>query len=124
MLSAVIDRGRLMMREARVIRYAFLSSVTVLALHLALVAWFILPRLGLPLFALHYTVYFGVDAAGPAWRLLDGPALGALILLANVAVTPYAYVRSRWAGIFLALLTLGLQLLLAVSTFLIILMNL
>lgn len=112
------------MREARVIRVSLLLSAAVLVLHLILAIWFLLPRLGNPIFALHYTVYFGVDQVGPPWQLLAAPGFGALILLVNSALATHFYVRNRWAGFFLSGLSFFLQLLLAVSTFLIVLLNL
>jgi hypothetical protein len=124
MWRAFFDRYRLAVREARVIRVSLLLSVAVLVLHLILVTWFIAPRLGAPFFALHYTVYFGVDQVGPAWQLLAAPGLGALILLVNAALATHFYVQNRWAGLFLSALSFFLQLLLAVSTFLIVLLNL
>jgi hypothetical protein len=124
MWEAFFDHYRLAVREARVVRVSLLLSVAVLVLHLILAFWFIVPRLGAPIFVLHYTVYFGPDQVGPAWQLLAAPGLGALILLVNAALTAHFYVRNRWAGLFLSALSFFLQLLLAVSTFLIVLLNL
>jgi hypothetical protein len=124
MWGAFFDRYRLAVREARIIRVSLLLALSVLVLHFALVIWFIAPRLANPIFALHYTVYFGVDSVGPAWQFLAAPGLGALILLVNAGLSVQFYVQNRWAGYFLSALSFFLQLLLAVSTFLIVILNL
>ncbi len=112
------------MREARFIRVSLLLAAGLNLLNWALAAWFIVPRIGMtPFFALHYTVYFGVDQVGAAQGLATLPILGTLILLVDSALMARLYVKDRLAGAFLTALALLLEALLLFTTFLTILLN-
>lgn len=125
MLRRILERYRLAVREARFVRVSLLLALGLNLLVWALALWFVLPRLETsPFFALHYTIYFGVDRIGPPWRLFAYPALGTAILLANLTIGVRTYERDRLTAAFLMALTVLLQALLAVTTFLTVLLNL
>lgn len=125
MLRRILERYRLAVREARFVRVSLLLALGLVLLGWGLALWFVLPRLETsPFFALHYTIYFGVDRIGAPWRLLAYPALGTLILLANLAVSIRSYERDRLTAAFLMALTVLLEALLLFTTFLTVLLNL
>lgn len=124
MFGAIFGGYRLAVRETRFIRVSLLASAGVNAAAWALFLWFALPRLGAnPFFALHYTIYFGVDHIGPAWRVGAAPLLGTVILVLNAGLAGASYVRDRLAGAFLMAATALFQALLFFSTFLTVLLN-
>ncbi len=125
MFAGLFERYRLHAREARFVRIALLLSLGLNLLSWALALWFVVPRLKTsPFFALHYTVYFGVDRIGPPWGLLRMPLLGLGLLIVNVIVTARMYRSERLAGAFFMALTLLLEALVLTLTFLSILLNL
>ena len=125
MFAGLFERYRLHAREARFVRIALLLSLGLNLLSWALALWFVVPRLKTsPFFALHYTVYFGVDRIGPPWGLLRMPLLGLGLLIVNVIVTGRLYRSERLAGAFFMALTLLLEALVLTLTFLSILLNL
>jgi hypothetical protein len=124
MLDRFFERYRLLAREARFIRVSLLLAAGLNLLAWALALWFALPRLKTnPFFALHYTVYFGVDEIGAPWKLLYLPLLGFLILAVNALLAIRLYRGERFASAFLSALTLLLQALLLLVTFLTVLLN-
>lgn len=124
MLDRFFERYRLLAREARFIRVSLLLSAGLDLLTWALTAWFVAPRLKTsPFFALHYTVYFGVDQIGAPWRLLSLPLLGLFILACNAALAVRLYRDERLASAFLTSLTLLLEALLLLVSFLTVLLN-
>lgn len=124
MLRSLLERYRLAHREARFFRVGLLCAIAINLATWLLAAWFAVPRLNAsPFLALHYTVYFGVDFIGPPWRLGSGALLGTILLLVNLAAASWLYVRERLASAFLMALTLLLEGLLFVSTFLMVLLN-
>jgi len=94
------------------------------ALAWVLFLWFVVPRISTsPFFALHYTIYFGVDHVGEPWRVGAIPLLGTAILLANTALMSKVYVKDRLTGTFLMAVTVLFEGLLLFVTFLTILLN-
>jgi hypothetical protein len=125
MFARLFERYRLHAREARFARLALLLSLGLNALAWGLALWFVIPRWRTsPFFALHYTVYFGIDRIGPPWGLLRTPFLGSALLAANVAVAARFHRHERLAGALFAALALFLEALLLVLTYLSILLNL
>lgn len=125
MFRRLFERYRLAIREARFIRVSLLLAVGINLLNWALALWFVLPRLATnPFFALHYTVYFGVDRIGAPWGLLQLPLIGLLLLLLDSALAAWLYAKDRLASAFLTALALLLTGLLLFLTFLTILLNL
>jgi hypothetical protein len=125
MFVGLFERYRLHAREARFVRFALLLSLGLNLLAWALALWFVVPRWSTnPFFALHYTVYFGVDRIGPPWGLLRTPLLGLALFAVNVAVMFRLYRTERLAASFFMALTLLLEALILVLTFLSILLNL
>ncbi len=124
MFEGLFARYRLQAREARFIRLALL-----LAAGLNLLAWwlalsFALPRLATsPFFALHYTVYFGVDQIGAPWKLVFLPVLGLGIFLVDACVAVRLFRRERLTSAYIAVVALLSEALLTVVTFLTILLN-
>jgi hypothetical protein len=124
MIGRLIEHYRLAIREARFIRVSLLLAAALNLLAWILVLWFVLPRFTeAPVFALHYTVYFGVDRIGPSWRLASTPLLGTAIVLTGAALTAGSYRRSRHAAAMAAAVTLGLEALLFAASFLNVLLN-
>ncbi len=125
MFVGLFERYRLHAREARFVRFALLLSFGLNLLAWGLALWFVIPRLATsPFFALHYTVYFGVDRIGPPWGLLRMPLLGLVLLVVNVIVALLLHRNERLPGAFFMALTLLLEVLVLVLTFLSILLNL
>ncbi len=125
MRERLFERHHLHTREARFVRLALLLSLGLNLLAWCLALWFALPRWSTsPFFALHYTVYFGVDQIGPPWGLLRLPLLGLGILAVNATVAIRRYRHERLTSTFLMALTLLLETLVLVVTFLSILLNL
>jgi hypothetical protein len=124
MLDRLFARYRLLAREARFIRVSLLLAAGLNLLTWALTLWFALPRLATsPFFALHYTVYFGVDQIGAPWHLLFLPLLGLLILVVNALLAVRLYSGERFVSAFLSALTLLLEALLLLVSFLTVLLN-
>jgi hypothetical protein len=125
MLRGFFDRYRMAMREARFIRVSLLLSAFLNLVNWGLVAWFVLPRLDadIDFFALHYTVYFGVDRVGPAWHLGITPLLGAVFLAVNLVIALRYYVRDRLISAFVLGLTALFEALLLASSIFVILNN-
>jgi hypothetical protein len=125
MFDRLFERYRLQVREARFVRLALLLSLILNVLTWGLALWFVIPRLSAsPLFALHYTVYFGPDRLGPAWGLLRTPFLGAALLAVNFAVTSKFYRQERLVSAFFGAVTILFEALLFVLSLLSILLNL
>lgn len=125
MIRAFIERHRLAVREARFVRASLLLSAGMNLLEWTLTLWFVLPRLATSsFFALHYTVYFGIDRIGPPWMLLTAPSLGFAILLMNGWVAARLFPRDRLAASFVAALTILLEALLLAVALLTVLLNL
>jgi hypothetical protein len=124
MFVRLFERYRLHAREARLIRVFLLLALGLNLLAWALTAWFALPRLKTsPFFALHYTVYFGVDRIGAPWKLLGIPLLGLAIWAVNAALALRLARHERLAAGFLAVLTALLEALLLLVSFLTVLLN-
>ena len=124
MFGRLFERHRLHLREARYVRVALLLSTGVNLFTWILTLWFVVPRLQTnPFFALHYTVYFGVDQIGAPWKLLRLPLLGLLILVVNAVFSVRHYQKDRLASAFVMALTLLLESLLALVAFLTVLLN-
>ena len=125
MFGRLFERHRLHLREARYVRVALLLAAGVNLLTWILALWFAVPRLQTsPFFALHYSVYFGVDRIGAPWQLLRLPALGLMILAFNAWFSVRHYEKDRLASAFVMTLALLLVSLLCLVTFLTVLLNL
>ncbi len=124
MFARLFERHRLHLREARYVRFALLLTAGVNLLTWILTLWFVVPRLRTsPFFALHYTIYFGVDQIGAPWKLLRLPLLGLLILSVNAYFSVKHYEKDRLASAFVMTLAILLEALLALVAFLTILLN-
>lgn len=124
MFGRLFERHRLHLREARTVRVALLLATGVNLLTWIMTLWFVVPRLDTnPFFALHYTIYFGVDRIGAPWELLRLPALGLLILVVDAWFSVRHYEKDRLASAAVMTLAILLQCLLALVAFLTILLN-
>lgn len=124
MIARFFERYRLAIREARFIRVSLLLSLGLNLLNWILVIWFVAPRLSTsPFFALHYTIYFGVDRIGPPWGLAQLPALGTLIFAVNLIVAVRSYAHDRLTGAFMMAAAVLFQALLLFAAFLTVLLN-
>ncbi len=124
MFGRLFERHRLHLREARYVRFALLLATGVNLLTWAFTLWFVVPRLHTsPFFALHYTIYFGVDRIGAPWKLLGLPLLGLLILVVDAWFSVRHYEKDRLASAGVMTLAVLLQGLLALVAFLTILLN-
>ncbi len=72
---------------------------TSLAINLA--AWLLLLfrtwglRAEVPQFALHYTIYFGIDRLGPWWQIFRGPLIGLVFIVINGVLAGLLMPRDR-----------------------------
>lgn len=124
MVRKLLEHYRLAHREARFFRVGLLCAIAVNLATWLLALWFVIPRLSTaPFLALHYTVYFGVDFIGPPWRVCAAAMVGTIILLVNLAGSSWLYVRERIASALLMSLTVLFEILLFVTTFLVVLLN-
>jgi len=124
MLGRLFERHQLHLREARYVRVALLLATGVNLLTWIMCLWFVVPRLHTsPFFALHYSIYFGVDQIGAPWELLRVPALGLLILAFNAWFSVRHYAKDRLASVFMMTLALLLEILICLSAFLTLLLN-
>lgn len=124
MFDRFFERYRLLAREARFIRVSLLLGLGLNLLTWALTLWFAVPRLATsPFFALHYTVYFGVDEIGAPWKLLFLPMVGLCILAVNALLAIRLYRGERFASAFFSALTLLLEALLLFVSYLTVLLN-
>ena len=125
MFGRLFERHRMHLREARYVRVALLLAAGVNLLTWLLTLWFVVPRLRTsPFFALHYTIYFGVDQIGAPWKLLGLPLLGLAILALDASFSVRHYEKDRLASAFVMTLALLLESLLCLVTFLTLLLNL
>jgi len=74
--------------------------------------------------ALHYNVYLNVNDVGPAVFVLVAPILGTLIVLINFYLASRAYGPSRQNSLVILSVTVFYELLIAVATFFLVLVNL
>lgn len=124
MLRAHISQLRLALREARTIRVSLLVALGMNLLSWSMYLWFVLPRLATsPFFALHYTVYFGVDLIGAPWRLITMPLIGLVILLMNTVLVARIYINDRLTATLIMIATLFFEAMLLWTVFLNILLN-
>ena len=124
MIGRFFEHYRLAIREARFIRVSLLLAVGMNLLSWMIFLWFVIPRLSTrPLYALHYTIYFGVDRIGAPWHIGATPLLGSLMLLVNVIIVMKLYLKDRMTGSFLMAITVLLEALLLFMTFLTLLLN-
>jgi len=72
---------------------------------------------------LHYNLFFGVDPRGDYSKIFYLPATGAIFLILNSALGNYFYRIERLASYLLTLNTLLIQILLMLSSYLIIRVN-
>lgn len=125
MFGRLFERHRLHLREARYVRFALLLATGINLLTWAFTLWFVVPRLDTsPFFALHYTIYFGVDRIGAPWKLLALPSLGFLILAVDAWFSVRHYDKDRLASAFVMTLAVLLESLIALVAFLTLLLNL
>lgn len=124
MVTESVRKLKLAVREARVIRVSLLVAAGMNLLAWAVHLWFVLPRIATaPFFALHYTVYFGVDRIGAPWRLLALPLIGLLFLVVNAFVAGRLYVHDRLAAVLVMTATVFFEAMLLWTGFLNVLLN-
>jgi hypothetical protein len=109
----------------RTSRILLVAAAAFVALAWAMILWRLLPLIARGrVISLHYSIYLGVNAVGPAWQALVLPALGTAVFIANTVLIRLAYSReSRSAALVLAVLTSFLELLVFVGCGYIILIN-
>lgn len=114
-----------LLRTSAPYRRAAIASGVLLAATTALPLWRILPLAGeKPYIPLHYNVYMGVDAFGPWYGVFALPALGAAMLIVNLAFQAVLYRRERVLCVFFAVTTLLTEFVLFAAMILIVLLNL
>lgn len=87
-----------------------------------LVIWRILPSTDQVI--LHYTIYFGTDWLGSAWKILYLPAAGLLLLITNFVVGYYFWENNKLVSFTLNYLSVFFNLLLLLASVLLVLVNL
>lgn len=124
MFGRLFERYRLHVREARFLRLSLLLAAGLNVFNWGLLLWFVAPRLKTSsFFALHYTIYFGVDQIGSPWKLLGLPLLGTGILVVNAILSLRYYRTERLASALLMAMTLTFESLVLLVSFLTILLN-
>lgn len=73
---------------------------------------------------LHYTIYFGVDLLGLGFGLFIPAAFGLAAFLVNTAFMLVLYERSQFSGYLLVAGTAFLELVIAIASILLLLLNL
>ena len=76
-----------------------------------------------PQFALHYTIYFGVDRLGPWWQIFRGPFSGFIILLGNTLLAGWFFSRERLWSLVIGVVTVLLEVLILLGSMLVVLLN-
>lgn len=72
---------------------------------------------------LHYNIYFGIDLFGSRYRLYEMPALGLVGLVINYFLGSFAFDKEKLLGYFLAIGSVAIQIVILVSSALIIYIN-
>lgn len=109
----------------RFFRLAFGLSLLVIALAVLLPAWKVLPAIyGSEFIPIHYNIHYGVDRTGPWWRIFTLPAIGLVIWLLNVPLAAVFSRHERMLGMFVAGMTLVIELFLLSAMVFVVLLNL
>jgi len=87
-----------------------------------LVSWRILPNSDQVI--LHYSIYFGTDWLGSAWKILYFPAIGLLVLITNLVVGYYFWSKNKLISLTLNYLSVFFNLLILFASVLLVLVNL
>lgn len=72
---------------------------------------------------IRYTIYFGISALGPWYRVLSIPLLGLVVILLHVVIAAQSYVRDRFVSRSVALAALVINLALTVAAAFILYVN-
>lgn len=120
-----------LLREARELfrlkffRLAFGLSLAMIALAVVLPAWKVLPSIfGSELIPIHYNIHYGVDRTGPWWRIFTLPVIGLVVWLLNVPLAAVFSRHERMLGMFVAGMTLVVELFLLSAMVFVVLLNL
>jgi hypothetical protein len=115
---------RLMGVSGRTSKVAAILGLAVLALHWAVMAAFIVPRLGsLGYVRLHYTATLGVDWVGQWWKLFTFPIAGTVIAFVNALLSGMLIKSTPRGDIVIHCTTALLQIMLATAGIMALLLN-
>ncbi len=100
-------------------------SLFLIVVQIGLISWRIVPAIyGQTAVPLHYNIHFGVDTIGDWWRIYTVPTLALCILLINMGLAQFFFVRDRALAYMAGGATLVLEAILFVASLFIILLNL
>ena len=74
-------------------------------------------------FALHYTIYFGVDRLGAWWQIFRGPFVGLIFFVVNFVLAGWMYSRERVWSVLIGIATVLVQILILLGSVLVVLLN-
>lgn len=100
-----------------------------MSLAINLTAWFLLLlrtwglRGEVTQFALHYTIYFGIDRLGAWWQIFRGPFAGLVVLVINLALAGFMLARERAWSLVVGVATALLEVLILLGAIVVILLN-
>ena len=80
-------------------------------------------REAVPQFALHYTIYFGVDRLGSWWQIFRGPLAGLIFLLVNAAIAIALHRRERLWSLCMAAASVVFEALILLGSVFVVLLN-
>lgn len=116
-------RQSLLFRDP-LIKYGYFIGALADLASWALTLWAALTRLSSTEFlALHTTIYFGIDLFGPAYRLFFYPCVGLIIILLNSALAAHWGKRDVFLARSSAAFTAGLEVILFLASFFVVLLN-
>lgn len=105
-------------------RYLLALLALSLFLNLGLYVFLVLAvKIGSEPLVLHYSVYFGIDLIGEWYQIYFMPVVGTFIFIINIFLALFFYLKERLAGYLLAGSCFLAELFLAVSGFLVYLVN-
>ena len=103
--------------------YNFFISFTLLLLTWGEIAWALFALRGGTFFSLHYSIYFGVDWLGEANDLFLFSTFATIVLILNYALSNFFYESKRILSYFLTCSTSLIEIIVTVSTGLVIYIN-
>ncbi len=113
----------------RTFRDKFFQLVFLPAIGINLIIWLLLYFNFFPLrefgevVPLHYNVYFGIDLIGKWYKIFTIPLAGFFIILINLILYSFIYLKEKIIKYFLGVATLISQILLLIAAFVMVLIN-
>ncbi|MFZ2681909.1 MAG: hypothetical protein WAZ14_02355 [Patescibacteria group bacterium] len=100
---------------------AVLAWLAMLALLIVRVLPIVYGKTAIPL---HYNIHVGVDAVGPWWKIFTAPAIGLMVLVANLFLARFMWTRDQAISHVVVFATVVMQYLLLAATVFIVYLSL